>query len=114
VKKTVAARALLLAVAGSSSLALFSAIGEAHKGVTSKHTYNADVYPIFASRCAHCHVAGGVGPMSLVSYEEAFPWAESLREELLNTGEGGGDDYVRTAHSSLTASELDGVVRRFR
>ena len=78
--------------------------------MTAKHTYNADVYPIFVNRCAHCHVAGGVGPMSLVTYEEAFPWAESLRQELLNAGEGDGDDYVRTGHDSLTASELDVVL----
>ena len=69
------ASALFLAAA-LSPFSSFFAVGEAHKGVTAKHTYNSDVYPIFASRCAHCHVGGGVGPMSLVSYEEAFPWAE--------------------------------------
>ena len=105
--KAVAASALCLAAAFSPFS--FPSV-EAHKGVTAKHTYNADVYPIFAGRCAHCHVAGGVGPMSLVSYQEAFPWAESLREELLNTGEADGEDYVRAAHTSLTAGELDVVL----
>ena len=103
------ASALFLAAA-LSPFSSFFAVGEAHKGVTAKHTYNSDVYPIFASRCAHCHVGGGVGPMSLVSYEEAFPWAESLREELLNNGEADGEDYVKAAHSSLTAGELDVVL----
>ena len=51
---------------------------DAHKAITSKFTYNADVYPVFVARCSHCHVGGGVAPMSLVSYEEAFPWAESI------------------------------------
>ena len=58
--------------------------GIAHKGITSKYTYNADVYPVFLNRCGHCHVDGGVGPMSLLKYEDAFPWAESLRAELLS------------------------------
>src|SRR4051812_8979028 len=101
-RAAVAAVALSLIVLSSSPLA--------HKGVTSKHTYNADVFPIFASRCGHCHVSGGVGPMSLVTYQDAFPWAESLRAELLNPGEGDVDDYVREAHDSLTASELDVVL----
>ena len=101
-RAAVAALALSVIVLGSSPAA--------HKGVTSKHTYNADVFPIFASRCGHCHVSGGVGPMSLVTYQDAFPWAESLRTELLNLGEVEADDYIREAHSSLTASELDVVL----
>ena len=57
--------------------------GEAHKPVTSKYTYNDDVFPILRERCARCHVQGGVAPMSLMTYEEAFPWAESIRAELV-------------------------------
>jgi hypothetical protein len=98
--------------------------GEAHKGVTSKFTYNADVYPIFLNRCGHCHVAGGVGPMSLLSYEDAFPWAESLRTELLDMDEspaGASDstpggmaaptpNFIKAAHRDLPARELDIVL----
>jgi len=83
---------------------------EAHKAITSKHTYNADVYPIFLNRCSHCHVEGGVGPMSLVTYAEAFPWAESIRTELLDDGEDDPDDFVRAAHDTLNARELDIVL----
>ena len=61
--------------------------GDAHKGITSKFTYNADVYPVFLNRCGRCHIDGGVGPMSLLKYEDAFPWAESLRAELLDGDE---------------------------
>jgi len=56
---------------------------EAHKPITSKYTYNDDVFPILRDRCASCHVQGGVAPMSLMTYEEAFPWAESIRTELI-------------------------------
>ena len=58
-------------------------LGYAHKGITSKFTYNADVHPVFLARCGRCHRDGGVGPMSLLKYEDAFPWAESLRAEML-------------------------------
>ena len=61
--------------------------GDAHKGITSKFTYNAEVYPVFLNRCGRCHIDGGVGPMSLLKYEDAFPWAESLRAELLDGDE---------------------------
>ena len=79
--------------------------GEAHKAITSKYTYNDDVFPILRDRCARCHVAGGVAPMSLMTYDEAFPWAESIRAELVaahmppwNADEGFGELEAR-AHA---------------
>jgi hypothetical protein len=57
--------------------------GEAHKAVTSKYTYNDDVFPILRDRCGRCHVSGGVAPMSLMTYDDAFPWGESIRAELI-------------------------------
>jgi hypothetical protein len=88
--------------------------GEAHKPITSKYTYNDDVFPIFRDRCSRCHVPGGVAPMSLMTYEEAFPWAESMRAELVadhmppaNPEEGYGP--VRRAHS-LSPRDLDVIL----
>jgi hypothetical protein len=95
------------------ALVLLSVRGEAHKPITSKFTYNADAYPIFLKRCGHCHIAGGVAPMSLVTYEDAFPWAESLRAELLDAGAGAPGvpaDFVKAAHRDLSARELDIVL----
>jgi hypothetical protein len=86
---------------------LFAQPGEAHKGITSKFTYNAEVYPIFLNRCGRCHVEGGVGPMSLLTYEEAFPWAESLRTELLAASSGEAPDFIKAAHRQISARELD-------
>lgn len=90
---------------------LLTQAGEAHKGITSKFTYNADVYPVFLKRCGRCHVDDGVGPMSLLKYEDAFPWAESLRTELLApliADEAG--DFVSAAHRQISARELDIVL----
>ena len=102
-------------VAGVVVAALITAgRGEAHKAITSKYTYNDDVFPIFRDRCAQCHVENGVAPMSLTSYKDAYPWAESIRAELMaghmppwNAEEGFGN--LKPSHT-LSARELDIVL----
>jgi hypothetical protein len=89
---------------------LLSLTGEAHVAVTTKYTYNNDVYPVFLNRCGHCHVAGGVGPMSLLRYEDAFPWAESFRVELLDAADHEPADFIKAAHRDLSARELNVVL----
>lgn len=74
----------------------------AHKAITSKFTFNEDVFPLFRDKCGRCHVDGGVAPMSLLTYEDASPWAESLRLEFLGEAE---THPWRPIH--LTARELD-------
>jgi hypothetical protein len=67
-------------------IVLAAAVGqktEAHKGITSKYTYNEHVFPILRDRCGSCHYLGGPAPMSLVDYLEAVPWSESMREALI-------------------------------
>jgi hypothetical protein len=109
----------LVNLGGSALAALaFAALATestlAHRPITSKYTYNADVFPIVRDRCGRCHVAGGAAPMSLLSYKDAVPWAESLREEL--TAERMPPWYVDDESSpmrggrSLTAREIDTIV----
>ena len=57
--------------------------GETHKPITSKYTYNEDVFPILRDRCGRCHIQDGVAPMSLLTYKDAFPWGESIRAEMI-------------------------------
>jgi hypothetical protein len=104
-------RIIIAAVLVGGSVALDIQRGEAHKAITSKYTYNDDVFPIFRDRCSRCHVPGGVAPMSLMTYDEAFPWAESIRAELVashmppwNAEEGFGE--LKRAHT-LSSKELD-------
>src|SRR5947207_508169 len=108
---------LRFALFGALVLAAFVAAverGEAHKAITSKYTYNDDVFPIFRDRCAPCHVDNGVAPMSLTTYKDAYPWAESIRAELVaghmppwNAEEGFGNlRHPRT----LSGRELDVVL----
>jgi hypothetical protein len=56
---------------------------DAHKPITSPYTYNEDVFPIVRDRCGRCHVDGGVAPMALLTQQDAVPWGESIRTELI-------------------------------
>jgi hypothetical protein len=107
-------RVLVALTVAASAVALSVQRGEAHKAITSKYTYNDDVFPILRERCASCHVAGGVAPMSLMTYDEAFPWAESIRAELVashmppwNAEDGFGE--FKHAHV-LSPKELDVIL----
>src|SRR5258708_3631 len=63
-------------------LALLAVHGaRAHKAVTSQYTYD-DVFPILRDRCGPCHIQDGPAPMSLLIYNSAVPWAESMRSLL--------------------------------
>jgi mono/diheme cytochrome c family protein len=45
-------------------------------------TFTKDVAPILYKHCAGCHRSGDIAPMSLLTYEEARPWAKSIREKV--------------------------------
>src|ERR1019366_8717496 len=108
------ARLVVVGAVIVAGIALGVQRGEAHKAITSKYTYNDDVFPILRDRCARCHVGGGVAPMSLMTYDEAFPWAESIRAELVashmppwNAEDGFGE--LKHAHV-LSPKELDVIL----
>ena len=42
-------------------------------------TFNKDVLPILQKNCQSCHRPGEAAPMSLLSYNEARPWAKSIK-----------------------------------
>jgi mono/diheme cytochrome c family protein len=45
-------------------------------------TFSKDVAPIFQAKCQECHQPNSIAPMSLVTFEEARPWARSIRERV--------------------------------
>src|SRR3954452_22441589 len=49
----------------------------------AKPTWSKDVARIVYNRCAGCHRAGEVAPMSFTSYKEVRPWAKAIRERVL-------------------------------
>src|SRR5437762_10964003 len=46
-------------------------------------TFTKDIAPILQEKCQACHRADSMAPMSLVSYEEARPWAKEIRERVI-------------------------------
>jgi hypothetical protein len=51
--------------------------------ITAEPTFYKDVLPILQQRCQECHRAGEIGPMPLVTYRDARPWAKAMREAVL-------------------------------
>src|SRR5580704_17537189 len=45
-------------------------------------TFSKDVAPLIYKNCASCHRPGDIAPMSLLTYEQARPWAKSIREKV--------------------------------
>ena len=54
--------------------------GHANAQSAAAVTFSKDVAPIFQAKCQDCHRPGSMAPMSLITYEEARPWARAIRE----------------------------------
>jgi len=77
---TARARGILLTAAMAGSL---SRPGSAHDPPRTTVTWTGDIARVVGARCIKCHSPDGKGPMSLVTYEDARPWASAMREEVL-------------------------------
>jgi len=63
-------------------LTLSLGIAQAHDVITTKITWSKEISRLFFKRCASCHREGGAA-FSLMTYEEARPWAKAIKEETL-------------------------------
>ena len=83
---------LLARAAGLAGLALFLAatgqaqnsapVGESQGVSAATPTFSKDVAPIIYKNCVSCHRPGSVAPMSLITYEQARPWAKAIGEKV--------------------------------
>src|SRR5579871_3517959 len=46
-------------------------------------TFNKEVAPILVKNCQECHRPGEAAPFSLLTYEQARPWAKAMKEAVL-------------------------------
>src|ERR1700722_4472075 len=60
------------------------AAGAAFAADTAKPTvtFAKDIVPIFQEKCQDCHRPNSMAPMSLITYQEARPWAKSIKERV--------------------------------
>ena len=71
-------RAIVIGIA-SLSLAIWLS---AHTFYTTRITWSRDVSRIMYRHCASCHRQGG-SSFSLMTYREARPWAEAIKQQVL-------------------------------
>jgi hypothetical protein len=45
-------------------------------------TFSRDVAPILQKKCQDCHQPNSIAPMSLTTFQEARPWARSIKERV--------------------------------
>ncbi len=101
------ARSLIVSVAASVVVVVSSA-------ATAPVTFNKGVLPILQNHCQECHRPGEVAPMSLLSYQDARPWAKSIRQAVLTKKMPpwfADPHYGKFANErSLTQSDIDTLV----
>ncbi len=70
---------------GSKACATRIALGAlaALPALAATVTFHKDVSSILQKQCQNCHRPGEVGPMSLLTYKEARPWAKAMSEAVL-------------------------------
>src|SRR5258708_37833267 len=49
----------------------------------SPATFTKDVAPILQQHCQVCHRPGAIAPMSLLTYDDARPWARAIKEKVV-------------------------------
>ena len=83
---------------------------------TAAPTFTKDVAPILQKKCESCHRPDSIAPMSLVTFEEARPWARSIRDRVAsrNMPPWHIDPTVGIQHykgdRSLSQNEIDTIV----
>jgi len=74
-------------------------------------TFSKDIAPVLFNRCAECHRAGAMAPMSLLTYEDVRPWAKAIKAKVVKREmpPWGADPSVgRFANDpSLSQAEID-------
>jgi hypothetical protein len=73
---------LTKAAALAATVLALSAIPAARTNPAGTPTFSKDVAPILFKNCVSCHRPGDIAPMSLLTYENARPWAKSIREKV--------------------------------
>src|SRR2546422_11765997 len=98
-------------------ITLLAAVSASGQSAQTQLTFTNDVAPIFQGRCQICHHPGTFAPMSLMTYEDARPWARSITGKVLlremppwHVGKNVGVQYFST-DISLSDEQIDTLVK---
>jgi mono/diheme cytochrome c family protein len=104
-------------VPGVLVFSVLFAVPAVHAEPPAPPTFTKDVSRIFQQKCEACHRPNSIAPMSLVTYEDARPWARSIRMRVAGRQMPPWhlDKSVGIQHfendRSLTEQEIDTIVR---
>jgi len=76
-------RAITVSIGVVLAMVLAVATPAAAQNGKASPTFNQDVGPILLSRCAECHRPNQIAPMSLLSYQDARPWAKAIKAKVI-------------------------------
>jgi hypothetical protein len=80
-------------------------------------TFSKDVAPIFQAKCQECHQPNSIAPMSLITFQDARPWARAIKERVAarQMPPWHIDQSVGVQHfkndMSLSETQIDTIVR---
>jgi hypothetical protein len=60
----------------------FPLIANAQAPANAAPTFTKDIAPIFQEKCEACHRPDSIAPMSLVTYDDARPWARAIKSRV--------------------------------
>jgi hypothetical protein len=100
-----------------AAVTMMSALGQAADPTTRAVTFTKDVAPILQEKCQQCHQPNSIAPMSLITYEDARPWARSMKQRVITRQmppwhidmSVGVHDFKNDM--SLTDAQIDTIVR---
>src|SRR5216683_3213486 len=72
---------LIAMVAHTSALAADAT--PANAGAREQVTFSKDIAPILQAKCQECHQPNSIAPMSLITYQDARPWARAIKERVI-------------------------------
>ena len=75
---------LLSSIIGLFILSSFILKNTGSSIVVSSTNFNQHIAPIFYANCTGCHHTGGVGPFSLIDYQDAFNMRFAIQSSVLN------------------------------
>jgi hypothetical protein len=73
----------IFAAASLVALSLLAPNAGVRAAADAPVTFARDVAPILHAKCVTCHRAGEVAPMPLLTYEDARPWARSIKTKVM-------------------------------
>src|SRR5213593_968731 len=69
-------------VSGLVLAVVLAVVVAAQAAPATQVTFSKDVAPILQAKCQECHQPNSIAPMSLITYQDARPWARSIKERV--------------------------------